>query len=70
MCLTEPQSGSDMGNTKCRAVKDGDEYVLNGTKCFITNGGIADIYTVPLHRSLEAQVFPFSLLTAILQVSA
>ena len=29
MCLTEPQSGSDMGNTKCRAVKDGDEYVLD-----------------------------------------
>ena len=53
MCLTEPQSGSDMGNTKCRAVKDGDEYVLNGTKCFITNGGIADIYTVAASTSPE-----------------
>ncbi|MCI9593626.1 MAG: acyl-CoA dehydrogenase [Lachnospiraceae bacterium] len=46
MCLTEPQSGSDMGNTKCKAVRDGDSYILNGTKCFITNGGIADIFTV------------------------
>ncbi len=46
MCLTEPQSGSDMGNTKCKAVRDGDDYIINGTKCFITNGGIADIYTV------------------------
>lgn len=45
-CLTEPQSGSDMGNTKTKAVKDGDSYILNGTKCFITNGGIADVYTV------------------------
>ena len=62
MCLTEPQSGSDMGNTKCRAVKDGDEYVLNGTKCFITNGGIADIYTVAASTSPElgsAGYFPF-----------
>ena len=42
-----------MGNTKCRAVKDGDEYVLNGTKCFITNGGIADIYTVAASTSPE-----------------
>ena len=62
MCLTEPQSGSDMGNTKCRAVKDGDEYVLNGTKCFITNGGIADIYTVAASTSPElgsAGISPF-----------
>ena len=35
-----------MGNTKCKAVRDGDSYILNGTKCFITNGGIADIFTV------------------------
>ena len=72
MCLTEPQSGSDMGNTKCRAVKDGDEYVLNGTKS-LSQTVVLLISTQlqhPLHRSLEAQVFPFSLLTAILQVSA
>ena len=44
--LTEPQAGSDAGAVKTTAVKDGDEYVINGRKCFITNGGIADVYTV------------------------
>ncbi|OQA92696.1 MAG: Acyl-CoA dehydrogenase [Elusimicrobia bacterium ADurb.Bin231] len=44
--LTEPEAGSDAGATKTTAVKDGDHYVLNGTKCFITNGGVAEIYTV------------------------
>ncbi|MDR0880603.1 MAG: acyl-CoA dehydrogenase family protein [Clostridioides sp.] len=45
-CLTEAQGGSDAGNCKTTAVKDGDEYILNGTKAFITNGGIAKVYTV------------------------
>lgn len=45
-CLTEPSAGSDAGSLKSRAVLDGDEYVLNGSKVFITNGGEADIYTV------------------------
>lgn len=45
-CLTEPEAGSDAGATKTTAVRDGGEYVLNGHKCFITNGGIADIYLV------------------------
>ena len=53
MCLTEPQSGSDMGNTKCRAVRDGDDYIINGRKCFITNGGIADVYTVAASTAPE-----------------
>ncbi|SDF86989.1 acyl-CoA dehydrogenase family protein [Sporolituus thermophilus] len=44
--LTEPGAGSDAGAVATSAVKDGDYYVLNGTKCFITNGGIADIYVV------------------------
>ncbi|HPQ66086.1 MAG TPA: acyl-CoA dehydrogenase family protein, partial [bacterium] len=44
--LTEPESGSDAGATRTTAVADGDEYVINGTKCFITNGGVADIFTV------------------------
>ncbi len=44
--LTEPDAGSDAGATKTTAVKDGDHYVLNGTKCFITNGSVADIATV------------------------
>lgn len=44
--LTEPGAGSDAGAVSTSAVKDGDEYVLNGTKCFITNGGIAEIYVI------------------------
>ncbi|MFC0471679.1 acyl-CoA dehydrogenase [Halalkalibacter kiskunsagensis] len=44
--LTEPGSGSDAAAMKTSAVLDGDHYVLNGAKIFITNGGIADIYVV------------------------
>ncbi len=44
--LTEPGSGSDAGGMKTTAKLDGDHYVLNGSKIFITNGGIADIYVV------------------------
>ncbi len=44
--LTEPNAGSDAGNVQTKAIRDGDHYVLNGTKIFITNGGEADIYTV------------------------
>lgn len=46
MALTEPEAGSDVQNLKTTAVKDGDEYVLNGVKCFITNGGIADVHVI------------------------
>ncbi|MBN2408852.1 MAG: acyl-CoA dehydrogenase family protein [Candidatus Aminicenantes bacterium] len=45
-CLTEREAGSDAGATKTRAVRDADHYVINGSKCFITNGGIADLYVV------------------------
>lgn len=44
--LTEPAAGSDVARLRCRAKKDGDSYLLNGTKNFITNGGVADIVTV------------------------
>ena len=44
--LTEPQSGSDVGNMLTTAVKVGNEYVINGRKAFVTNGGLAGIYTV------------------------
>lgn len=41
-CLTEPQAGSDAGNQKTTAVKDGGDYVLNGAKIWVTNGAVAD----------------------------
>ncbi|PFD95864.1 acyl-CoA dehydrogenase [Bacillus cereus] len=44
--LTEPGSGSDAGGMRTTAKRDGDHYILNGSKIFITNGGIADIYVV------------------------
>ena len=44
--LTEPSAGSDAGGTKTTAVLDGDEWVINGNKIFITNAGEADIYIV------------------------
>jgi acyl-CoA dehydrogenase family member 9 len=45
-CLTEPTSGSDAASIKTTAVRDGADWVLNGTKIWITNGGIADFFTV------------------------
>lgn len=45
-CLTEPQAGSDAAALKCKAVKDGDHYVLDGVKQFITSGANADIAIV------------------------
>lgn len=44
--LTEPQAGSDAGAIRTTAVKKGDKYILNGQKTFITNGGIADVYSI------------------------
>jgi alkylation response protein AidB-like acyl-CoA dehydrogenase len=43
-CLTEPGSGSDAAALATRAVRDGDEYVLNGTKAFISGGSVSDLY--------------------------
>jgi acyl-CoA dehydrogenase len=64
-CLTEPDAGSDVAGMKTRAVKQGDKYILNGSKCFITNGQYADWYTVYAktdkeagHRGISAFVVP------------
>lgn len=43
-CLTEPGSGSDAAALRTRAMRDGDHYVLNGSKAFISGGGVADVY--------------------------
>ncbi len=45
-CLTEPGAGSDAASLRTRAVRDGDHYILNGTKQFITNGSVASLYVV------------------------
>jgi len=45
-CLTEPGAGSDAAGLSTRCVKDGNDYILNGTKQFISNGGVANLYTV------------------------
>ncbi len=64
-CLTEPDAGSDVSGMRTTAVKKGDKYVINGSKCFITNGGYADWFTVYAktdkdagHRGISAFVVP------------
>lgn len=44
--LSEPNAGTDAGGLRATAVREGDEYVLNGTKCFVTNGGVASVYVI------------------------
>jgi len=63
--LTEPQSGSDVANSTMSATPDGNDYVLNGEKTWISNGGIADMYTVfartndaPGAKGLSAFIVP------------
>jgi alkylation response protein AidB-like acyl-CoA dehydrogenase len=45
-CLSEPASGSDAASLRTKAVREGDEWVITGTKSWITHGGVADFYTV------------------------
>ncbi|MFC3614465.1 acyl-CoA dehydrogenase family protein [Lutimaribacter marinistellae] len=66
--LTEPQSGSDVANSTMTATRDGDDYVLNGEKTWISNGGIADVYTLfartgegPGAKGLSAFIVPADL---------
>jgi acyl-CoA dehydrogenase len=53
-CLTEPDAGSDVSGMKTTAVRKGDKWVINGSKCFITNGEYADWYTVYAKTDKEA----------------
>jgi alkylation response protein AidB-like acyl-CoA dehydrogenase len=45
-CLTEPEAGSDAGSLRTTAVRDGDNYIINGSKCFITCGAYAGLYII------------------------
>jgi acyl-CoA dehydrogenase len=67
-CLSEPNAGSDVAGLQLLAEKSGDDYVLNGTKCWITNGGVADLYTVfttqdrsSRHQGITAFIVPSDL---------
>src|ERR1700746_2120983 len=53
-CLTEPDAGSDVSGMKTNAVRKGDKWVINGSKCFITNGEFANWYTVYAKTDKEA----------------
>jgi acyl-CoA dehydrogenase len=64
-CLTEPDAGSDVSGMRTTATRHGDKYLINGSKCFITNGGHANWYTVFAktdkdagHRGISAFVVP------------
>ena len=64
-CLTEPQAGSDVAAIQTRAERRGSGYVISGAKCFITNGGYADFYTVYAktdpaggHRGMSCFIVP------------
>ncbi len=52
-CLTEPGSGSDAAALKTKAVRDGDDYVLNGSKAFISGAGVSDLYVVMVRTGGE-----------------
>jgi butyryl-CoA dehydrogenase len=52
--LTEPEAGTDAGSARATAVRDGDDYVINGTKCFITNAGFAKTFLVFASTDPEA----------------
>jgi alkylation response protein AidB-like acyl-CoA dehydrogenase len=54
-CLSEATSGSDAGALQCRAERVGDDYVLNGTKAWVTHGGVADYYNIFCRTSREAR---------------
>lgn len=55
LCITEPSGGSDVANLKTRAHRDGDHYIVNGSKMFITGGMRADYYTVAVRTGGEGR---------------
>ncbi|GAB3377649.1 acyl-CoA dehydrogenase family protein [Spongiibacter taiwanensis] len=74
MGMSEPNGGTDLQNTRTKAIRDGDEYVINGAKTFITNGSIADIIvlvtkTDPSQRAKGVSLFIFETNTPGFEVS-
>jgi len=67
LCVSEPDAGSDVGAVRTKAVRDGDHYIVDGAKTFITNGTIADFLTTavrtggPGHRGMSLLVIPTDL---------
>ena len=61
IAITEPGTGSDMQGIKTTAVKDGDDYIINGSKTFITNGQLADLVIVVAKTDADAGAKGFSL---------
>lgn len=51
--ITEPEAGSDVSSAKTTAVKDGDDYIINGQKVFITNAGLSEVYVIVARTSEE-----------------
>lgn len=54
VAMTEPNCGSDLASMRMTAVKDGDDYVINGQKCFITGGAVADLFVLALKTDPDA----------------
>lgn len=74
MGMTEPNGGTDLQNTRTKAIRDGDQYIINGAKTFITNGSIADILvlvtkTTPEEKAKGVSLFIFETKTPGYQVS-
>jgi len=63
-CLTEPNAGSDAGAIEATAIRDGDHYVVNANKVFVTNGGIADVYLIFARTDLKADRKGISVIVA------
>lgn len=63
--LTEPEAGSDAGNVQTTVKREGDNYIMNGNKIFITNGGVADVYVVI--ASIEKKIGPRGLTAFIVE---
>ena len=63
-CLSEADAGSDVNSMRTTAVRDGDSYVINGTKCWISNAGVSELYTVFARTNAESNAHQISCFVA------